>query len=121
MKATDMVFELKAQFKEQICRILTERYLKLHDWSYPNWENDEDIVLTENEIDDTKVNYLHIDLYSTYDEYCEVVEMPINTYIVTLDSNLYFTMGDADDEYEWNEIGIDDLAKLLDYLKEKFN
>lgn len=121
MKATDMVFELKAQFKNAICNILVDRYKELHNGELPNWENDEEIVLTEDEIDDTKVNYLHIDLYNTYDEYCEVVEMPINTYIVTLDYNLYFTMGDANDEYEWYEIGIDDLAKLLDYLNEKFN
>ena len=121
MKATQMVFELKAQFKEKICNILVDRYKELHNGELPNWENDEDVYLAEDDIDEKDVNYLHIDLYSTYDEYCEVVEMPINAYIVTLDYNLYFIVGEEENEYDWSEIGIDDLAKLLDYLNEKFN
>ena len=121
MKATEMVFEMKKTFKEQICKILVKRYLELHNGEFPNWENDEDIRVYEEDIDDTDVNYLHIKQYDTYDEYYEVVKTPINSYIVTLDSDLYFTLGDEDDEYAWYEIGINDLANLLDYLTAKFN
>ena len=118
MKATDMVFEMKREFKEQICKILVHRYKELHDGLLPNWENDEDIRVYEEDIDSTDVNYLHIKQYDTYDEYCEVVTKPIDSYIVTLDSNLYFVV--EDDEWCWDEIAIDDLAKLLDYLEAKF-
>lgn len=118
MKATDMVFEMKREFKERICKILAKRYLELHNDEFPNWENDEDIRVYEEDIDSTDVNYLHIKQYDTYDEYCEVVTKPIDSYIVTLDSNLYFVI--EDDEYCWDEIAIDDLAKLLDYLEAKF-
>lgn len=120
MKATDMVFEMKREFKEQICKILVHRYKELHDGLLPNWEEGEDVRVYEEDIDSKDVNYLHINLYNTYDEYCEVVTKPINSYIVTLDSNLFFTVGDGDDEYCWDEIAIDDLAKLLDYLEAKF-
>ena len=113
-----MVFEMKKTFKEQICKILVERYKELHDGMLPNWENDEDIRVYEEDIDKTDVNYLHIKQYDTYDEYCEVVTKPIDSYIVTLDSNLYFVI--EDDEYCWDEIAIDDLAKMLDYLTAKF-
>lgn len=113
-----MVFEMKREFKEQICKILVHRYKELHDGLLPNWENDEDIRVYEEDIDSTDVNYLHIKQYDTYDEYCEVVTKPIDSYIVTLDSNLYFVV--EDDEWCWDEIAIDDLAKLLDYLEAKF-
>ena len=120
MKATEMVFEMKKTFKEQICKILVKRYLELHNGEFPNWENDEDIRVYEEDVDKTDVNYLHIKQYDTYDEYYEVVKTPINSYIVTLDSNLYFTAGDEDDEIEWYEVDIENLANLLDYLTAKF-
>ena len=113
-----MVFEMKREFKEQICKILVHRYKELHGGLLPNWEEGEDVRVYEEDIDSTDVNYLHIKQYDTYDEYCEVVTKPIDSYIVTLDSNLYFVV--EDDEYCWDEIAIDDLAKLLDYLEAKF-
>ena len=118
MKATDMVFEMKREFKEQICKILVHRYKELHDGLLPNWEKGEEVRVYEEDIDSTDVNYLHIKQYDTYDEYCEVVKTPIDSYIVTLDNNLYFVV--EDDEWCWDEIAIDDLAKLLDYLEAKF-
>lgn len=120
MKATDTVFEMKREFKEQICKILVHRYKELHDGLLPNWEKGEEVRVYEEDIDSTDVNYLHIEVSNTYDDNCEVVKTPINSYIVTLDSNLYFTVDEGDDEYCWDEIAIDDLAKLLDYLEAKF-
>lgn len=113
-----MVFEMKREFKEQICKILVHRYKELHDGLLPNWEKGEEVRVYEEDIDSTDVNYLHIKQYDTYDEYCEIVTKPIDSYIVTLDSNLYFVI--EDDEWCWDEIAIDDLAKLLDYLEAKF-
>ncbi len=118
MKAKDQVFEMKREFKEQICKILVHRYLELHDGIYPNWEEDEEFRVYEEDIDTTDVNYLHIKVGNTYDDNYEFVKTPIDSYIVTLDSNLYFVIDD--DEWCWDEIAIDDLAKLLDYLEAKF-
>lgn len=121
MKAKEIVFEVRTQIKEQICNILVDRYKELHNGELPNWEEDEEIVLTENEIDENDVNYLHIEEYNTYDEYYNVVKYAINRYIVTLDYNLFFEVGDCEEQYDWEEVYLEELADLLDYLKEKFN
>ena len=121
MKAKEIVFEVRTQIKEQICNILVDRYKELHNGELPNWENDEEIVLTEDEIDENDVNYLHIEEYNTYDEYYNVVKYAINRYIVTLDYNLFFEVGDYEEQYDWEEVYLEELAGLLDYLKEKFN
>ena len=49
------IWDLQSQFKEDICNILVDRYKELHDGLLPKWE-DEDVVLTENEIDDMWLN-----------------------------------------------------------------
>ena len=114
MKAKDVVFEMKREFKEQICKILVHRYKELHDGLLPNWEEGEEVRVYEEDI----VNYLYIKVSNTYDDNYEIVKTPIESYIVTLDSNLYFVIDD--DECCWDEVAIDDLAKLLDYLESKF-
>ena len=121
MKAKEIVFEVKTQIKEQICNILVDRYKELHNGELPNWENDEEIVLTKDEIDENDVNYLHIKEYNTFDEHYIVVRDAISRYIVTLDYNLFFELGDYEEQYDWQEVSIEELAGLLDYLKEKFN
>lgn len=121
MKAKEILFEVRTQIKEQICNILVDRYKELHNGELPNWEDDEEIVLTKDEIDEKDVNYLHIEEYNTYDEYYNVVKYAINRYIVTLDYNLFFEVGDCEEQYDWQEVYLEELADLLDYLKEKFN
>ena len=120
MKAREMVNELQSQIKEQICNILVDRYKELHDGQLPNWEDDEDIVLTENEISEDKVFYLNIDTYNTYDEFKEVERVAINRYFVTLDYNLFFE-DENENEIEWTEVNIYDLADLLDGLNKILN
>jgi hypothetical protein len=120
MKAREMVNELQSQIKEQICNVLVNRYKELHDGQLPNWENDEDIVLTENEISEDKVFYLNIDTYNTYDDFKEVERVAINRYFVTLDYNLFFE-DENENEIEWTEVNIYDLADLLDGLNKIFN
>lgn len=45
-------------------------------------------------------------------------EIPINSYIVTLDYNLYFKCGDEDDEYHWTEISADELVSIHTMLEQ---
>ena len=120
MKAKEIVFEGRTQIKKQICNILVDRYKELHNGELPNWEDEEEVVLTEDEIDEKDVNYLHIKEYNTYDDYYNVVRYAINRYFVTLDYNLFFEVGDCEEQYDWEEVSIEELADLLDYLKEKF-
>ena len=121
MKAKEILFEVRSQIKEQICNILVNRYKELHNGELPNWEEDEEIVLTKDEIDENDVNYLHIKEYNTFDEHYIFVRYAINRYIVTLDYNLFFEVGDCKEQYDWEEVYLEELAGLLDYLKEKFN
>ena len=115
MKAREMVFELKAQIKEQICSILVNRYKESHNGEFPNWEDGEEIVLAEDDL------FVNVVVWNTYDEYLYNELQEVHKCIVTLDYNLYFIVGEDENEYDWSEIGIDDLAKLLDHLNEKFN
>jgi hypothetical protein len=120
MKAREMVNELQSQIKEQICNILVNRYKELHDGQLPNWEDDEDIVLTYNEISEDKVFYLNVDSYNTYDDFKEVERITIIRYFVTLDYNLFFE-DENENEIEWTEVNIYNLADLLDGLNKIFN
>ena len=120
MKAREMVNELQSKIKEQICNVLVNRYKELHDGQLPNWENDEDFVLTENEISEDKVFYLNVDSFNTYDDFKEVERVAINRYFVTLDYNLFFE-DENENEIEWTEVNIYDLADLLDGLNKIFN
>jgi hypothetical protein len=106
---------LKAQIKEQICSILVNRYKESHNGEFPNWEDGEEIVLTEDDF------FVNVVVWNTYDEYSYNELQEVHKCIVTLDYNLYFIVGEDENEYDWSEIGIDDLAKLLDHLNEKFN
>ena len=119
MSAREMVNELQSKIKEQICNILVDRYKELHNGQLPNWEDDEDIVLTENEISEDKVFYLDVDSYNTYDDFKEVERVAINRYFVTLDYNLYFE-DENKNEFDWREVNIYDLADLLDGLNKIF-
>ena len=120
MKAREMVNELQSKIKEQICNVLVNRYQELHDGQLPNWEDDEDFVLTENEISEDKVFYLNVDSYNTYDDFKEVERVAINRYFVTFDYNLFFE-DENENEIEWTEVNIYDLADLLDGLNKIFN
>ena len=120
MKAREMVNELQSKIKEQICNVLVNRYKELHDGQLPNWEDNEDIVLTENEISEDKVFYLNVDSYDTYDDFKEVERVAINRYFVTLDYNLFFE-DENENEIEWTEVDIYDLADILDGLNKIFN
>lgn len=120
MNTRKEIQKLQATIKDRICNILADRYRALHDGQLPNWENDEDIVLTENEISEDKVFYLNVETFNTYDDFKEVERVAINRYFVTLDYNLFFE-DENENEIEWTEVDIYDLADLLDGLKEIFN
>ena len=118
MRASQMVFELQSQIKEQICGILINRYKELHDGLLPNWDV-EDIVLTENEINNKEVFYLNVITFNTYDDFKELERVAIKRYFVTLDGNLFFE-DENENQHEWTEIFIYDLAKILDKLNTIF-
>lgn len=105
--------DLRFSIKESICSILVDKYKQLHDGQLPNWENDEEVCLTDEQIG---LNYLPIEYDNTYDDDKAIVSTPINCYIVTLDYNLFFWVGDDDQEVEWTEINTDGLVAIEENL-----
>lgn len=105
------IWDLQSQFKEDICNILVDRYKELHDGLLPKWE-EEDIVLTENEIDEVETFYIN-------DETRQTERFVVNRFIVTLDYTLIFEDKNGN-EYDWTEVTIYNLANILDKLNTIF-
>jgi hypothetical protein len=118
MRAMQKIWDLQSQFKEDICNILVDKYKELHDGLLPKWE-EEDIVLTENEIDEVETFYINVETFNTYDETIQTERIVVNRFIVTLDGNLFFE-DENENQHEWTEVFIYDLAKILDKLNTIF-
>ena len=121
MKATQIVFNLKETFKNEICAKLTKKYLELHDGLFPKWDEGEEIVLTKKEVG--TANVVFIPIRNTYDDYVSFELFVIEKYIVTLDGFFYFEVSpriencfEYNDSYDWTEISVEDLASILDNL-----
>lgn len=112
------IWDLQSQFKEDICNILVDKYKELHDGLLPKWE-EEDIVLTEDEIDEVETFYINVETFNTYDETKQTERVTINRFIVTLDYTLIFE-DENENEYEWTEVTINSLANILDKLNTIF-
>lgn len=105
--------DFRTSVKEEICKTLTDIYLHLNDGLLPNWEDDEEIYVEDDEIG------LHlkteVEVSNTYDDSRYKEEWVISAYVVTLDENLFFQCDD--NELDWNDIGTDDLVGILNKLK----
>jgi hypothetical protein len=115
MKATNQHNDFRASVKEQICKTLTEIFLKLNDDLFPNWEDEEDIYVECDEISKRRIS-ISVEVGNTYDSTTCVEKWVITAFVVTLDSNLYLQFED-DQECDWTEVSTDDLVGILDYLQ----
>ena len=101
--------------KERIANTLVDLYKSNNNDLLPNWENEEEVVVTEDEVGTLKIDVCVMD---SHDYYREVEEQVIVKYIVTLDYNLFFVCGENEEnEIEWQEISTDDLVGILNHLK----
>ena len=48
-------------------------------------------------------------------------EITIDRFILTLDGVLYFYSGESMDEYEWTEIGTDELMRIRSVVTDYYN
>ena len=104
----------RSNIKERICNTIVDLYKKYNDDVLPNWENDEEIIITEDEVGTLKID---VEVNNSYDGYREIEEQPIIKYIVTLDFNLFFVCGEYEEnEIEWQNILTDDLVGILTHL-----
>ena len=118
MKAMQKIWDLQSQFKEDICNILVDKYKELHNGLLPKWE-EEDIVLTEDEIDEVETFYINVETFNAYDETRQTERIVVNRFIVTLDYTLIFE-DENGNEYDWTEVTIYNLANILDKLNTIF-
>lgn len=110
------------QTKEHICRYLTEIYLHNNNNTYPNWDEDEEIIVTNDEIGNITIE-IEVDEYNN-DDNIPIIEKEkrvINHFIVTLDNNLFFNIIDKfEEQYEWTDISADELIGIFEFIRKKY-
>ena len=109
--------DLRSMVENEIAHILIKVYKNNHSGLLPNWKDDEEIVVTNDEVGTFN---LTIKENNTYDEDVEYNTYQITRYVVTLDSVVYFNTDDKD-EFDCGDIDTDTLINLLWYLKKKVN
>ena len=79
--------QLLSDTKNEIVRLLVEIYKHNNNGLLPNWEDDEEIEISNNDIDNLTF-YIDVD----YEDVNCVLkeEVPITKIIITLDENLFF-------------------------------
>ena len=110
------------QTKEHICRYLTKIYLHNNNNTYPNWDEDEEIIVTNEEIGNITIE-IEVDEYNN-DDNIPIIEKEkrvINHFIVTLDNNLFFNIIDKfEEQYEWTDISADELIGIFEFIRKKY-
>ena len=104
--------EVRSMIKDEICHTLIDIYKKNHSGLLPKWEDDEEIVVTNDEVGTFN---LTIKENNTYDEEIDYTTYQIVSFIATLDSYLYFATED-DDEFDCDDIDTDTLFDILCFL-----
>lgn len=110
--------DFREKVKKQICDIATEIYKTDNDGLLPNWENDEEIVVDGSDADNYKIS---VNVGNTYDNSFTIERQEIKEIRVTLDSNLYFTTGECENEFCWNEVSTDELVDICNYLQKTYD
>ena len=103
--------------KNEIVHLLTEKYLADNDGLYPQWDQDEEIVVDDT---DFRTFRISIEIDNTYDESTCIERQAINEYRVTNDGNLFFVCGDYANEIEWTEVATDELVAIYYNLLKGF-
>ena len=118
MKPKEQLKEFRLKIKESICNVIIDLYKKNNNDMLPNFEDEEEFVITKNEVGTLLLDVEVFNLHDLHD--CSIEKQVVMAYIVTLDNNLFFICGENDEnEIEWQEISTDDLVAILDFLLKK--
>ena len=110
--------DFRTDVKNEIASLITNIFIKQYG-ELPNWEEEEEIVVTDDNLPTFRVMVNVGDTYSS-DNYI-VEKWAINEYRVTLDNNLFFRCGDNDDEFNYDEISTDELVLLYSLIKKHYD
>lgn len=110
------------QTKEHITNYLVDIYKHYNNGLLPNWEEEEEIVLTNKEIGNITIE-IEIDRSKTNEYYDNVIiiekeKQVIEKFIVTLDYNVFFICDD--NEYSWEEVSADELIGIFEFIRKKY-
>lgn len=114
MTPKEQLKNFRFNIKEQIAHVIVDLYKRNNNGILPDWEEGEEIVVTEDEVGTLRTDVV---VFDSHDNYREIEQQPIIKYIVTLDYNVFFVCGeDCENELEWSEISTDDLVGILNFL-----
>ena len=107
------------QTKEHITNYLVDIYKHYNNGLLPNWEEEEKIVLTNDEIGNITIE-IETDRFKNDDNVIivEKEKQVIEKFIVTLDYNLFFICDD--NEYSWEEVSADELIGIFEFIRKKY-
>lgn len=107
------------QTKEHITNYLADIYKHYNNGLLPNWEEEEEIVLTNEEIGNITIE-IETDRFKNDDNVIivEKEKQVIEKFIVTLDYNLFFICDD--NEYSWGEVSADELIGIFEFIRKKY-
>lgn len=106
--------DFRCRVKEEICRLLKDFYLELHN-DHPNFEEGEEYVLERYNFAEDRL-FVSVTIWNTYDEYSYNEQQEVQRCIVTLDGNLYFICGEVDNEVNWDEFTTDELVEIYEFI-----
>lgn len=116
MNAKKQLNDFRANIKEHICNALVDLYKQNNNGELPNWEDEEDLVVMDYEVSKHKIS-IRVEVDNTYDDTICIEKVTIDRYIVTLDYNLFFDIGN--EEMEWTDVSTDELVGILDIINNK--
>lgn len=107
------------QTKEHITNYLVDIYKHYNNGLLPNWEEEEEIIVTNDEIGDITIE-IETDRFKNDDNIIivEKEKQVIEKFIVTLDYNVFFICDD--NEYSWEEVSADELIGIFEFIRKKY-
>lgn len=116
MRGTDIINKAKSEIKDFVVFEVKTLY-RLINGEEPNFNEDEEYCLDLNGVTiSVVVDSSYLDIEDVIIEHWEVNEV-----IVTLDDNLFFRMDNGnDDELEWTDVDITELAGIANILEHQY-
>lgn len=107
------------QTKEHITNYLVDIYKHYNNGLLPNWEEEKEIIVTNDEIGDITIE-IETDRFKNDDNVIivEKEKQVIEKFIVTLDYNVFFICDD--NEYSWEEVSADELIGIFEFIRKKY-
>ena len=106
--------EFRNTIKNEIVNLIVDIYKSQYD-ELPNWEEEEEIVIYDDNLPTYRISVSVGDIYSSDD--FSIEKWAINEYHVTLGDNLYFYCGDDNQKFHYSAVSTDELVEIWSLLK----